>query len=282
MPIQYIGSKQVNAGRGPSPALWGDCPVTSYGSHIQGKQGIVEFNEFLGFKNFGEVSSETYQDQGLNAFSSASTTGTVVTVEATGLLGALRLTPAANNTVVHVRSASIPVRIARGKGDVWFEARVVTSTIGDTTHSFVVGLMDSTGLSATVPLGTAGALGTVSGVFFHRQHGSGGGSKLSLRYKSGSMSAVTVVDTLATLAADTPVKVGLKFLDDAEGLVRFYVNGLEQASLRVPASAPGAGDNAAGFPNDVNLGLVFGVRSATDSGAGNSSLDWYKIIRRVY
>ena len=94
-------------------------------------------------------------------------------------------------------------------------------------------------------------------------------------YKADGVTAVTLQTNAVTLVADTYQKLGALY-NPVDGTLKFFANGAQVAIVTVPA-APSGGSGA--FPNDVNLGFIFGVLNATGSTPGSSAIDWARVAQ---
>jgi hypothetical protein len=237
--------------------------------------GIYWHRRFHSFKSGTVNAANAYWAQGLNAFGSADGTITNLTTQEGGV--ALAST-ATDNAGASISQACPPFRISRAAKTLWFEARVKTSTIADTKHDLFVGLMDTnTALSATVPITAAGAVADVSCVGFFRPEsakaGAGtGGATLNVTYKAAGVAAVVVANDVATLLADTYVKLGMRFdqragkFSNNDNALSFFVDGVKVAEKVIPVAA------GTDFPNNINLGFFMAVLNATATTPGNSSI----------
>lgn len=260
---QYKGSVDrglLSTGRSPSPSIWADCPALEI---LAGNTpGVHFFDDFLSGPNVAagaEAVSGLYR--GFASTSSAVADGGEIG-------GTLGLSGAADNTGSSFRTASAPFQIARNLGKFWFEARVKTSTIANTTHGIFVGLMESTALTAIVPITAAGAIADVNIVGFHRLEADG--DMFDTVYKANTVTQVTVQADAVTIAADTYVKLGMVF-NPANNVLSFYANGVKLATTYTVVAAAGTD-----FPNDVRLGLVIAMLTATGSSPGSAEIDWWR------
>lgn len=178
-----------------------------------------------------------------------------------------------DNEGSYIASSNQPFKIIQNHGELVFECRVKDSTIADTKHGFIAALMDSTALTATVPITAGGAIADVNIVGFHRLEGDG--DMVDTVYKADSVTQVTVQADAITLVADTYVKLGMVFNRGGDNILRFYKDGLELTTSKFIPSAAGTD-----FPNDVRLGWVIGALNATATTPGNLYLDWVRIAQR--
>jgi len=249
----------ANTKRVRSASIWGDCPVEAIQSGDE--NGIFIFDDF----EFGplvaagsEAATQLYKGF-------ASTGGSVVTGDEWG--GTLVLSSDDDNEGASFGMRQYPFQISRSHGKLWFECRLKVTSIANTTFGVLVGLIDSSTLSATVPITAAGALADENFVGFHRLEGDG--DYFDTVYKADGVTAVTVGSDAGVIVADTYVKLGMKF-DPRTNKLTFYKDGVALANTKTIPSAAGTD-----FPNDVRLGLVIAVLNAAGSSPGSCEIDWW-------
>lgn len=274
MAVNSTRFKVPTTDRGPTPAIWGDCPIAQIIDDPGA--GLLFFDDFLSIP----VTPPTTEGN-FGQYAVFSSTGGTIT-DAGTLGGAISIGSDGDNEGVGIRTLIAPVNIAQNAGALWFEARLKTSTITDAKHNFLIGLMENTALSATVPITAAGAIADVNFVGFQRPEsakaGAGtGGATVNISYKANGVTKVDVATDVTTLVADTYVKLGMKFIPRGDkwgnNVLLFYVNGTYVGRKAIPSSA------GTDFPNDVNLGLVFAVLNATASTPGTTTLDWWRLAQ---
>lgn len=270
---QYIGNQgdnTVNEDREPSPFIWGDCPWEAIRSGAVA--GYARHWEFDGFKTSTNVNAaEAYWSEGLKVFGSDGAAIAAVDQQ----FGAVSLTSDGDNEGLSIAQFGQPLQIDQGKGKLWFEARIKTSTITDTKHGIFLGLCDSTALTATVPIAAAGTLADLNFVGFHRLEGDG--DQIDCVYKANGVTQVTqeadALPTAYVLVADTYIKLGLKYFADADYTLRWYANGVKLDEKAIPAA------DGTDFPNDVRLGWVLAILNATATTPGTTTVDWVRVAQ---
>lgn len=253
--------------RGPSQNLWKDAPDIAYLMN-QPTAGWYIWDDFCGFRTATNVgAAEAYWANGFTLFGDATAD---VSSESDERGGVITIDTDADNESVAIGSMVTPFQIDQNLGDLWFEARIKTSTIADTKHGFFLGLADSTALANAVPLTTADALADLNLVGFWRREADG--DYVDTVYKADGVTAVTVKADAQVLVADTFIKLGMRY--DAIGQVlKFYVNGTALADSKDIPAADGTD-----FPNDVRLRFVFALQAAAAS-PGSASIDWVRCIQ---
>lgn len=280
MPVEAVTFLQPTAtdsDRNPSPTIWADCPWEAIRTGFV--PGAYIWDDFVSFNKTPATTEGNWAaNQGYAQF--ASTTGTLTS--GTGQGGEVVLGATEDDEGVGFRTLAVPFLLARTAKRFWFECRVKTSTVDNTKHDLFVGLLQNVALTATVPItATAGTLADTNFVGFHRLGTDG--DAIDTVFKADTQTQVTVGTDAVTIAADTYVKLGIKydparnpFVHDptgtaGRGLVTFYANGVKLADhyqITTTAGNP--------FPNDIGLGLCIMLINATGTAEGTSTMDWWK------
>lgn len=220
-----------------------------------------------------EASIPTTEDPflGGHVFVFSDTGGLFTKVDAEG--GVRTLGSDGDNEGSSCRSGSYPFKIIQNAGELVFEVRCKSSTIADTKHGILTGLIEDVALTAIIPITAAGAIADKNLVGFHRLEGDG--DKVDTVYKADGVTAVTVQADAVTLVADTYVKLGMTFNRGGDNVLRFYKDGLELTTTKAIPSAAGTD-----FPNDIRLGWFFAVLNATGTTPGDAQIDWIRVAQR--
>ena len=252
--------------RGPSPSIWGPYDKANL---LQPGRAIEIFTDFFNLPNIA-AGAEASIGGGWKGFASTGGTGAVADVVG----GALTLSSDGDDEGASVGTLHYPFQITNGTyGDLFFEARIKTSTIADTKHGFFLGMIDSSALSATVPIAAAGTLADENFVGFHRLEGDG--DYVDTVYKADGVTQVTVKADAKVLVADTWIKLGMRY-DAKNYRLTFFADGVALNDYVTITSTAGTD-----FPNDVRLGLVFAVLNATASTPGSSTIDWIRCAQII-
>jgi hypothetical protein len=184
--------------------------------------------------------------------------------------GGLVLTEATADESVGITMAAHPYQISSSGdvGSLWFEARIKSSTITASEQTWFVGLMDTTPLSAAVPITATGILAaTMNLVGFHMQEANT--TAYDTVYIADAIDAVEIDSDVGAVAVDTYFKLGM-FFDSLTGLLHWYINGVEQATtMDIPD------DTGTDFPADVRLAPC--VAMAIGTGTSETiTMDWWK------
>jgi hypothetical protein len=251
MPDQYrgnLGSNTVDTGSQPSPFIW--APIIPIIEEIkrQEREGYHLWDTFDRIKLPADNTTETYWSDGWMFFGSTGVTG-IATQSSSALVPAVGTAPAfgvvtlgsdGDNEGAYLRQAISPFRIvgpnstsaSRGPS-VAIEARVLTSTIADTKHGIICGLVEDVAASAIVPITAAGAIADKNIVGFHRLEGDG--DQFDCIYKADGITQVTVLGDASTIVASTYTKLGLVYTD-SDSTLRYYANGVLCASSTAQAT----------------------------------------------
>ena len=240
----------------PSQVIWADCPLLEMMADGRGPYFIEDFVSGGG------------ADAASGPFGVFLDAGSTLTY-ANEVNGAVVLTEATNNEGVSI-FGSPAFQVTQNGGKFWFEARVKTSNITAAKQSFFVGLMDSTATSEVVPLTATGVLADVNCVGFHAEEGNT--TAFDTSYKANGETAVVVNENVGTLAVDTYVKLGMRF-DPFDATIRFYIDGVEQASSKVIPNATGTD-----FPADVAMKWVIGQHLAAAE-TETLTIDWVRVAQ---
>lgn len=258
----------------PSGSIWADCPTDDFkGRSSNVPAGFFRHIDFADFRTSSNVNAaQAFWERGLKVFGSDG--GSIATLDERP--GGSTFAADGDDEGVSVGQMHYPFRIDRGLGNFWFECRIKTSTITDTKHGFLLGLIDASSLSATVPIAAAGTLADENLVGFFRPEGDGDG--IDTVYKANGVTAVTVGANAVVPVADTWMKLGMTFKATgdpvAQNRLTFWLNGAPLADGKVIPTADGTD-----FPNDVNMGFVFALLNATATTPGSTSLSWAQICQ---
>lgn len=257
--------------RGPSPIIWArenwldllDDP----------SRGIAFWDDFASFPKTPPTTEGNWGQYA--AFSD--TGGTMTNGDtATSLGGSVAIGSDGDNEGASFRTLATPFRIDRNQQQFCFECRIKTSTIADTKHNILIGLMEDAALTAISPITAAGAIADVNLVGFRRTEAASGGAIMNTVYKANGITAVTLQSVAGGFVADTYTKLGMKYYPRGHKSgnnfwLAFFQDGVELATGYQIVTGQGTD-----FPNDVPMGLFFAVLNATASTPGTSTIDWWR------
>jgi len=256
------------AGR-PSPSIWGDCPIAEM--LLNSAKGLYIFEDFhsgivadatlvLGQRHglVGYVDSDQAADVALQSDEKG-----VIKLDQDGTDDDVTVVTTGDNVTGLVKVTS---------GDqkkMWFEARVKLSTITDGDLAAFIGLTEEGQAADGKPLGAAGAIGDIDHIGFSVKEDDG--DALELAYtKAGQADATPVA--LATLVADTYVRLGLKF-EPLDNKVHVYVDGVEIKDAAISAAATN-------FPSGEKLAVTFAIASGANGADGDGMyVDWFCVAQ---
>lgn len=272
-PAGNLGAAQTD--RDWSRGIWHDCPILA----IQDGElpGLVwEFN-------FGQMEKTPPTTEGnFSLFSAFTDTGGFINA---GTGGGWNMGSDGDNEGASIRCRSTPFKINRTFKKLWYELRMKTSTIADTKHGFLHGLIEDTAFTATVPITAAGAIADKNVIALRRDEADG--DYLDTVYKADGVTAVTVQADAFAIVADTYFKSGFVFepaIDSSVADVNrtglglynltYYGNGIPLSTRKQIPSALGTD-----FPNDINLSWFFAMLNATASTPGDCTLDRVRVVQ---
>lgn len=161
--------------------------------------------------------------------------------------------------------------------DLVFETRVAISATTAAKWSWAIGLGEvSMGATDGLFVDTTGALADKNFVGFNKLVAEstavdGAYKADGQTYQNGATK--TKLDSLATMAADTYVKLGIRYRAMPK-TVEFFVNGLLAGTASAPARLTSSEIDAATFPDDVLMAPIIGIKDIAGNAAVNMKVDW--------
>ena len=272
--IQYRDATDTT--RGPSPAIWGDCPVLEILGQVgQGSGGYHIYDDFLVGGITPTITTPIDLTGGAGYSAHGSSGATITYDDVAG--GAVVLTEATDGESVVLYTEQHPFSITQGAGKFWFEARIKVGDIVTTANSFLIGLMDTTTPTDILPLTASGVTGDVNYVGFMQPEGDT--TTFNASYKANGETEVEVNGAIGSLAADTYVKVGMVFdpttsTTGTANQLAFFVDGTKQASYKTVPDA--TGDD---FPADVRMGPVIALAVGAGAATDTLTMDWWRFAQ---
>lgn len=303
----YGANTAVNTGRGPTPAIWADCPVLDF-LEDPGK-GMYFFDDFLMAGNanassayansLGQWSSYAYAGSQMN---DGQLEGGVIKIGSDGdNEGTVMLSSAGAFRFITTSTLALNQKM-------WFECRFARSTITSARADYFVGLMAPTlasGLPTTAqPITTTDDTLMTAGDFFGFHSTAttavrGGPTEIAAAFElaSGTINYPTNGTTMmastgnTVLAAAAFVKVGFLFDPNAataivtsatarqtagtlrKKLIRFFVNGLELPMFLAPEDVQNSTATQA-FPTSF-LSPVIAIMN-TNASSNTINVDWIR------
>lgn len=260
-----VSRKPVNSSVGLS-SFWNNCPLLAIQMDPSIGYGIQD--DFVDLGLVGTITT-IVSDAGTGRYLCFGSSGATITPDA-ALGGGIVITEATDNESVSITTKQTPFQITAGAGSLWFEARIKTSTITTAEQAFIVGLMDATPQTVTVPITATGTIADINMVGFHKQEANT--TAFDTSYKANTVTAVEVNSDVGTLAAGTYIKLGMKF-ETTNNVLTFYINGVKQAASKTIPDNTGTD-----FPADVTLAPVLAMTLA-NSAAETITMDWWKCVQ---
>lgn len=271
----------ANTGALYSGSIWGDCPLESL--RDQQATGPGGFLWEKNFDSLGPIPDGT--EAAWNGMAAYGSTGAAAVSgpDTTEVGGGFKIGSDGDNEGAGFRTYATPLKIILTGGDLWFEARILTSTIADTKHNIFLGFMENVAVGATVPITATGVLADNNMVGFLRPEtartvAGTGGAIMNATYKCDGVTAVNVQTDAVALVAATYTNLGLKFvaqrnIGKGAGYLYWYQDGVIVASKLIPSAA------GTDFPNDVFMGFVFAVLNGTGTTPGTSSIKHVRVAQ---
>ena len=182
-----------------------------------------------------------------------------------------------NDEVVLQHGRGLDAQFKLADNDLVFEACFSLSAVTAAKWDFAVGLGE-VGMGASDALFTdGGALADKNFCGFVKLAAES--TALDAAYKADGQTyqngaTKTKLDSLATLAADTMVKVGFRYQAHPR-LLEFYVDNALPGGNVTPARLLKSELDAATFPDDVFLAPIIGAKDQAGDTALNVDLDWW-------
>lgn len=276
--ITHRLDRTSHTGRGPSPALWADCPVKDLLEDPG--LGVYEFHDFI---SGGLITAPTTHAalvglpiSGFSSSASQISYGNPTFTAATEERGTLVLAETTTRESTAIRSDVVPYRLSANFGKLWFECRLRISTVATNEMSFFAGLFEDETLTVDVPVIAAGAdthlVADKNLVGFKKPVADT--TTFDFVYRADGQTAVVSHDGLGTLAAATCIKLGFKFDPADQNRITVFVDNVAQNDkITVP-------DNTGtSFPADVPLGWVVGMSVGTAASDNTLILDWVRVAQ---
>jgi hypothetical protein len=266
-PFAYV-SAAGNSGAGQSAGVWKDMPESI---RTDRNVGYFWFDDFLHFqdpttaKNYGPYK--------------VLDTGDCTLTEGAVAGGVLKLLTTTDNEDcgICLGNGAAPFVISDTAGKkLWFEAKVKKSIITDAKAGFFVGLADETALAANFIADAGNDFGDNDLIgFWCDETDDSTGAHVHFVYQITGQDFVTKIDTVATLTADTWVKLGFVYDPAAEDTkkIKIFVDGVEQSTYVTAANIA-----AATFPDGEELTPIFYANAASNDDV-TASMDWWQIAQ---
>ncbi len=261
--------------RGPSPNIWGDCPILSIleGS-IAGTMLIDDFEDFpLIATQTTEINHGRYK-----VFNT--TDGDIVGVSTVNSIevgkGVVAIDVDTANDSGTIAQSYPGFLLTSTAGKLWFEARIANSQILTNGVAWFIGLAETEQwtLATGVPFNGSDAItNTASAIgFAHEEDGLG---VIDTVYSDRAIAFTEIGDAATSVSAAYEwIKLGMVFDPDAPAAerIKFYANNLELADKVTDTVLTGLTNL------DANgLGLIFS--NVADTALGTGYIDWWRCVQ---
>lgn len=270
---------ELNIGYLPSGRLWrGFAPPTSFGplgtTNIS-QSGNPSFGFYDNFHSFQATTAE-------GPYRILEGTGCTIEqiADTTTVKGLVQLAidgNAANDEAVLQWGRGLGAPFLLATNDLVFECRLNVSAITASKWAWAVGL-GAVGMGATDGLfvDTSGIVADAA--FCGFVHLQAEGAAVDASYKAAAQTfqdgaTKTKLNALATMVADTYVKLGFRYRA-APKTVEFFVNGVLAGTGSAPARLTTTEINHATFPSATLLAPIIGIKDIAGNAALNMKVDW--------
>ena len=249
-----------------SPRIFGNLPIKNFSVGLGGR---YFFDDFLNHP--AHISAQT-----IGNYATYIDTGVTLKQSATEATGALVIAgnDADNDegsiTTGGNQGGMVAIG-ATGSGRIAFEARLKSDTVAADDLAFFIGLAEEGLAAQNTLLDNSGELADKDFVGFRAKHDAN--SELDFAWeKSGQ--TIQEHANIHTMVANTYMKVG--FLSDpinhpADKQIKLFVDGVEESVYVTQTQM-----EAATFPDDEELALLFAVKSGDDDEVA-ATLDWWAL-----
>ena len=260
-------------GRGPSPAIWDNCPVLDYTLNPQ--LGMHYFTDFLdGIVVASGSSTAVAAALGTTGDWAAFTaTNPTVTTLTDNHQGVVRISTTDDNTdamIAYPKTAQTAgmFKFTVGK-KLWMEMRVAQNVVGDSEGTTWFGFAEQALLATnTLLLDDEGQMNDKDYVGFERTFADGNALDTTYNTESGGTSPVDVATGGVVTEAATFIKLGI-YCDGTT--VYFYSNGVRLADSVLLT--------ATDFPDTEEMALYIGVMGAVGNATVYIDVDWVRIAQ---
>jgi hypothetical protein len=263
--------------RGYSGGLWDDCPVTISDIENNPTLGWAFDDDFTAFPLAGTQTTEIGHGKYKLFNTGAGTVAPLALVNSVvkpgGLLSILTDTNNDSGSIAQAYPSFFLSGDPATSGKLWFEARVAISSIATDGIGFMLGLAETTlwTLATGVPFNGGDAITNGASFIGFRKEEDGLGV-LDTVYSDRATSFTNIGDAASSLAANTFIKLGLKYdPTNANACVTFWVNGTQLTTVLSRAAL------VAMTNLDANaLGLIFAQVADTGGTAIRSFIDMWR------
>jgi len=255
----------TTTGRGPSPAIWDDCPVLSL--MINGTDGFYCYEDFILGPDVAANNAASIEGQ-VSVYTDANSATIKLLTDET--VGAVSLAPGAtdNEDAAIALGGITGACYAFSQSDAkafWMEARLKKTATTASKLAWFFGLIEEGCLAADGVLAD-NDMATKDLIGFHQVEGDT--TTVDTIHDTATGTITQVKDAAVTIVADTYVKLGMKF-NPTTLVLTFYKDGVPLADT-VLASATN-------FPDGEEMCPVIAVRSVSATSPGDLTVDWIRV-----
>ena len=260
----------------PSPKIWADCPVMQI--LADPAKGIHLFDDFKNSVNMAKGTKVGQTAGDINWYTHTEGDDAADISLNANDDGVLDLVADTDSHVTAICTGNLTAGIIRSpkKGErkrFWFEIRLQVNTITADDIGFFVGLAQPGRAADTDLFGGDCAALAASLDYFGFATLEGDSTGLDLVYSEGASGTPTAVADVATLAAATWIRLGMR-LDVSEDKIKCYVNG-------VYAGADFDIDiGSSNFPSNTDMDVLIDFVAGSGTGGSDAMLvDWVRVAQ---
>lgn len=273
--IQHKQNRTTDSNRGPSAAIWADCPVAEL--QTDPGKGVYFFDDFVDLPLAPTLTTQIAYGK-YKAFADSGSTISRLSVfnSAEVLFGGASMSLDTANDGVSLAHAYPTFRMSGvpgTDGKLWFECCYSQNSIATNMAAGIIGLaeVELWTLSSTVPFNDADTLdASASFIGFSILEDSTGA--VDFGYADRATSVTVTHDDVTTLAANTFVKLG--FIYDPErttDCIRVFVNNVESSTVIARSTLTGLTNL------DANgLGLIWAHTADSAGTSFVSGMKWWR------
>jgi hypothetical protein len=277
MGTPYISHESQVSGH--SGAIWGDCPFLEILNDPS--VGYYWFDDFI---SDCATATTVANEHGYPVYE-----GDCTITSSSGAGGALALFGTTDNEEAALQVGGvnssifvIPAASSTGK-KLWFECRIKKSAITNSLGGFFVGLVGENAAAADFIADAGADFADVDLLgFWGDETDDSLGSHVHVVTQKTGAAFDTIIDTVATLEADTYVKLGFVYDPKAPShkRIKFFVDGVEQSTYvgETTSDATVYITDTTNFPGGEEMSPMIAIKMA---GAADMtvSMDWWKCVQ---
>lgn len=280
--VDYRNNLQADTDRGPTPAVWADCPWFEILEQTGAGRGGVQFYD--DFTDWPLIGTQTTQI-GFAKYKVFNTgAGTVAPISAINSVekggSILNISLDTDNDSGSLAHAYPSYRLTGDKttaGKLWFECRMAMNTILTNTVGWFVGLaeVEQWTLATGVPFNGGDAITNAAAAIGFRKEEDGLGV-IDTVYSDRATSFTNIGDAATSVsAANTWIKLGMIYdPDKTDECITFYADGVKLTTAYSKSSLQALTNL------DANaLGLIVAAVADSAGTAASVYMDWWRIAQ---